>query len=128
MLAEAYKTATLLYGARILRAFGKNAMEQSERHKLACELLNTIESLKGDQMMFKCLLWPTFIAGTECQYHKERESAISMLRALWDSTSCLNAIGASKLLHEYWRDQDSILEATSQGQELNIINQGWLLV
>ncbi|KAJ2983157.1 hypothetical protein NQ176_g897 [Zarea fungicola] len=93
MLAEAYKTATLLYGARILRAFGKNAMEQSERHKLACELLNTIESLKGDQMMFKCLLWPTFIAGTECQYHKELVSTQSV-----PPSSYMN-IGEIKILY-----------------------------
>lgn len=129
LLSQAYKNATLLYGRRILRASTRQDSAKAQGNEaLVSELLAVIEILKSDATLFKCLLWPTFIAGLECQTEASRGYIIGYLRALWDLTACLNVIGASRLLQEYWQKQDSNDNTEQGGQEIRVIHQGWLLI
>jgi hypothetical protein len=79
-------------------------------------------------MFFKCLIWPTFIAGLECQTENTRESITTLLRGLWGFTSCLNVINASRILQEYWQKQDSSDDLEKAHQEIEVMGQGWLLI
>ncbi|CAI7618573.1 unnamed protein product [Penicillium pancosmium] len=133
LLAKAYKSAALIYGTRIFRAFASlsNTListQETENMALISELIATIELLAADEMFFKCLIWPTFIAGLECQTANTRDSITVLLRGLWNSTSCLNVINASRILQEYWQKQDSSDNLGKAHQEIEVMGQGWLLI
>ncbi|KAJ5967656.1 hypothetical protein N7501_003904 [Penicillium viridicatum] len=129
LLSEAYRAATVLYGKRVLRAFktssGTIAVENED---LVLRLLDVIDSLKCDPASFKCLLWPTFIAGLECQSHSEQQVVIGFLKMLWDLTCCLNVINASKMLHDHWKRRHFDGNLASGESEFYVIEQGWLLI
>ncbi|KAK5790792.1 hypothetical protein VI817_008079 [Penicillium citrinum] len=129
LLGEAYKNAALLYGRRILGGFPCfDVIPSSSDEDLASRSLVIIDSLKGHAMLFKCLLWPTFIVGLACHTQETRDSVNRHLRTLWDLTSCLNIISASRILKEYWVEQDSRGFLRNVGHEMQPIDQGWLLI
>jgi hypothetical protein len=133
LLASAYKSAALFYGTRIFRAFASPvytpiSTQETENETLVSELILTIQLLAPDEMFFKCLIWPTFIAGLECQTENTRESITTLLRGLWGFTSCLNVINASRILQEYWQKQDSSDDLEKAHQEIEVMGQGWLLI
>lgn len=129
LLSEAYRTAAVLYGKRVLRAF-KTSTETvaSDSEDLILRLLGVIDSLKCDPALFKCLLWPSFITGLECQTHGEQQAVMGFLKMLWDLTFCLNVINASKILRDHWKRKDFDGNLASGKSDLNVIEQGWLLI
>lgn len=129
LLSEAYQNAALLYGRRILRAFPcDEIVEFSNDEALASRLLAIIDCLEGHAILFKCLLWPTFIVGLACRTEEARNSVDRHLRTLWELTSCLNIINASRILQEFWVEQDSKGVFGNVGQGMQVIDQGWLLI
>lgn len=127
-LSLAYKTAALLYGRRVLNAF-KAAVPDNE--DLVLQLLALIDDLKSDTTLFKCLLWPTFIAGLECQTEAQQTAVLQSMRMLWDLTSCLNIISASKVLQDRWKQKPSTggaLHNVYGGPDLYRIDRDWLLI
>ncbi|PLB49192.1 hypothetical protein P170DRAFT_446914 [Aspergillus steynii IBT 23096] len=129
MLSEAYRTAAMLYGARVLRAFTTlTGTISSGNRELVLRLLDVIDSLKCDPALFKCLLWPTFIAGLESQTDIEQKLVIESLRMLWELTCCLNVIGASNILNDYWQRTHFDESSVPKESQLYMIEQGWLLI
>ncbi|KAJ5794947.1 hypothetical protein N7457_001546 [Penicillium paradoxum] len=117
MLSEAYKTAAAIYGKRIIRSFGIfTGTTTPDNEGLVLRLLEVIHSLKSDAALFKCLLWPTFIAGLECQGSNEQRLIIESLRMLWDLTCCLNVINASKILRDHWERKNFDSNSTEQAK------------
>lgn len=102
-LSQSFQLGSLIYGRRVLGALTGNAMSQDD---LVRALLGVIEVLKDDEILFKCILWPIFIAGLECQSQAQRDFLTSCLAQFWAETSCLNAVNASKILQEYWTRED----------------------
>jgi hypothetical protein len=125
MLSQAYKTATLIYGRRVLSALRTATPNNAE---LVSQLLSLIEGLQNDAMLFKCLLWPTFIAGLESWAKSQQTFVIRSLRALWDSTSCLNVIGASKILRDHWKREALPDDLMREISDVGGLGRGWLLI
>lgn len=129
LLSQAYKTAAVLYGNRVLCALKSPTLTKTfDNEALVSQLLDVIESLKGDEALFKCLLWPIFIAGLECQSDNEQILVIGSLKLLWDVTCCMNIISASRILHEYWKRKHFAGNFVPQESELYVIEEGWLLI
>jgi hypothetical protein len=126
MLSQAYKVATLLYGRRVLSAL--STQPTSNNAKLVSQLLSLIEALQNDAILFKCLLWPTFIAGLESWAKSQQAFVMESLRALWDSTSCLNVIGASKILRDHWKREDFPDALMCEISDVGGLGRGWLLI
>ncbi|CEJ60855.1 hypothetical protein PMG11_09411 [Penicillium brasilianum] len=125
MLSQAYKLAALLYGRRVLNALTEAT---SNNEKLVSQLLSLIETLQNDAVIFKCLLWPTFIAGLDCWTESQQVFVMKSLRALWDSTSCLNVIGASNILRDHWKREDLPEVLMQEISDINGLGRGWLLI
>ncbi|KAJ5664472.1 hypothetical protein N7507_005203 [Penicillium longicatenatum] len=124
LLSQAYKIGSLLYGGRILDAL---TGEETFQDDLVSELLGVVDSLKDDPALFKCILWPVFVAGLECQWQAQRDFLMTCLEKFWTLTRCLNGVNAAKTLQEYWH-QDS---PTARSQWIfNIGNLGrdWLWI
>ncbi|OBT53418.1 hypothetical protein VE04_07002 [Pseudogymnoascus sp. 24MN13] len=61
-LSQSFQLGSLIYGRRVLDALTGNVTSQDD---LVCALLGVIVALKDDEILFKCILWPIFIAGLE---------------------------------------------------------------
>ncbi|KAJ5171287.1 fungal-specific transcription factor domain-containing protein [Penicillium coprophilum] len=124
LLSESYRTTTLVYGNQVLSALmTSTGTVTPDYHGLVRQLLDVIDALKCEDALFKCLLWPTFIAGLECQNESERQQVMRYLKRLWDLTCCLNLISASTILQGHWRQKNIDTNSVP-----DFIGQGWLLV
>jgi hypothetical protein len=129
LLSQAYRDAALLYGNRVLRAFKTSTGAiATDNDILMSQLLNVIESLACDAALFKCLLWPTFIAGLVCQTDIEQNMVLIHLKRLWSLTCCLNVINASKILQDYWKRKRIVDSLVADETESHVLEQGWLLI
>jgi hypothetical protein len=125
-LSRSYKIGTVVYGRRILDAM---TGEKTVLDDTVAELLGLIDSLQNDRIMFKCVLWPIFIAGLECQWQPQREFLIACAERFWDITNCLNAVNAAKILQEYWRQTDASGQAQSRWIfDIGRLGRDWLWI
>ncbi|CAI7678984.1 unnamed protein product [Penicillium pancosmium] len=123
-LSESYKLGALLYAGRIVDALTEESLEQNH---LVTELLGVTESLKDNLEIFKCILWPMFVAGLECQWQAQRDFLIDCIEKFWDITNCLNAVNAAKMLQEYWQKESSTEDARSQWIfSMGSLDRDWL--
>ncbi|UKZ71123.1 uncharacterized protein TrAtP1_012086 [Trichoderma atroviride] len=83
MLSQAYKNAALLYGRHVLGPW----TDTTRNDELVSQLLRLVETLKNNATLFKCLLWPTFMAGLGSQAQSQKDAVIGLLGSLWDSTN-----------------------------------------
>ncbi|KAL4816691.1 fungal-specific transcription factor domain-containing protein [Aspergillus spinulosporus] len=120
MLGEAYKTAALLYGRQVLGS----ELASAESKDLVLRLLGLIDALKTQDTLFKCLLWPTFIAGLHCLERDQQGLVHDYLKRIWDLTACLNVISASNILEVYWE------RARLSGTRFHCVglDRRWLLI
>ncbi|KAL4908494.1 hypothetical protein BDW74DRAFT_175179 [Aspergillus multicolor] len=130
-LSEAYKTAALLYGRQVIGTLSP-ALEDVER-ELVLRLLNLIDALKDQETLFKCLLWPTFIAGLHlhCVGQKrdlQQTFILGSLRKLWDLTSCLNVITATNILKNLWDRGAHHPAKTHNALQFIELDRHWLLI
>jgi hypothetical protein len=102
-LSQAYKLGALLFGQRVLAALVKNPPDNSG---LVFDLLQLLESLRVEQSLFKCALWPILVAGLECRSVAQREFLSECLEKFWIATNCVNVINAAKILQDYWRPEN----------------------
>ena len=124
MLSEAYKTATLLYGNQVL---GTLTAASPNNGELVSQLLALIDALK-DRSLFKCLLWPTFVAGLHCQEQDQQGFIIDSLRIIWNLTNCLNAISASNILKYHWEQMKTPKPLYKVAPGPNELDHYWLLI
>jgi hypothetical protein len=125
MLSQAYQYAALLYGRHVL---GTSRTVIQDNKELVPQLLGLIDALKGDEALFKCLLWPTFIAGIGCWSQSQRSFVIGSLEMLWNSTSCLNVISASNILRGHWERKERPGAVLRNGSDIDGLGYGWLLI
>ncbi|KAF7586990.1 hypothetical protein BBP40_007882 [Aspergillus hancockii] len=125
-LAQSYKIGTMIYGKRVLSTLMGENISQDD---LVYELIGMVEILKGDESLFKCILWPMFVAGLESRQQPQRDYVISCLEKFWFETKCINVVNAGNLLRKFWQQEDS--EKTSSSHWIFNIGQlggDWLLI
>ncbi|KAL4892291.1 fungal-specific transcription factor domain-containing protein [Aspergillus ambiguus] len=129
VLAQSYQIGALLYGQRILDTLAK---EDSRRDDLVQDLIHVIGLLREDDALLKCILWPIFVAGLECQLPAQRDFLLDSLKRFWAVTSCLNVVNAARILQGYWQWQQ---QEGGQGCfasrwvfTIGRLGQDWLLI
>lgn len=125
-LAQSYKIASLIYGDCVLGAHIGNTISQSDS---VDELICIIDALKNDEALFKCILWPMFVAGLESQRQTQRDFVTRCLEKFWFETKCLNVVNAGNILQRFWRQEDQ--QQTSLSHWIFNIGQlgnDWLLI
>ncbi|KAK9319211.1 fungal-specific transcription factor domain-containing protein [Lipomyces orientalis] len=125
-LAFAYKLGATIYGRRVLDASTGDVSSQDD---LVCELIGVIGSLQDDNALFKCILWPMFVAGLECRWQAHRKFLVECMEKFWGLTLCLNVINAADILNEYWQRVDRQNQLSSQWIfDIGRLGQDWLLI
>ncbi|KAL4969826.1 Zn(II)2Cys6 transcription factor [Aspergillus stella-maris] len=126
-LARVYQLGALLYGQRVLDAFQGI---RSDATTVLPELIAVINSLRRSTLL-KCILWPIFVAGLECQDQRQRDILIQALAQFWSDTYCSNVKNAAKILQEYWTKIDDTTSKTVASDwifDIGSSTNDWLLI
>ncbi|KAL4993258.1 fungal-specific transcription factor domain-containing protein [Aspergillus recurvatus] len=102
-LAQSYKAATTIYGWRICDALTADTTPLGD---VVGGLVNAIGVLRQDRTLFKCILWPLFIAGLECQCDQQRDYIRQCLQSFWFETKCINVVNAVAILDRLWAEAE----------------------
>ncbi|XRM40442.1 hypothetical protein ABZX51_003762 [Aspergillus tubingensis] len=125
-LAQAYKSATLIYGWRICDALTGNNTPLSD---LVTGLVHEVHILRKDEALFKCILWPLFIAGLESEDQAQRSQVRGFLDSFWFETKCINVINAVTILERFWVDPSEVEDASySWIFRMGQVEGDWLLI
>ncbi|KAJ5682600.1 hypothetical protein N7462_005765 [Penicillium macrosclerotiorum] len=125
-LSRSYKLGALVYGKRIHDSLTGGVTVLDD---VISELLGLIDSLKNDHVLFKCVLWPIFVAGLECHWQVQRDFLVGCMEQFWDITSCLNAVNAARILQDYWKQSDASGQAPSQWIfDIGRLGRDWLWI
>ncbi|KAE8358399.1 fungal-specific transcription factor domain-containing protein [Aspergillus caelatus] len=125
-LAEAYKAGALIYGRRVSDALVR---ETTPLNHLVGGLIAIIEAMRCDEALFKCILWPMFVAGLESQQQDQRDFIISCLEKFWFETKCINVVNAANILRRFWKMSDTQQTVSSQWIfNIGQLGRDWLLI
>ncbi|OKL60434.1 hypothetical protein UA08_03998 [Talaromyces atroroseus] len=120
-LARAYKAAVYLYARRVVSkmtptttTFSSDRITTStgttgplrDRRIVENELLQNLSFISPDDEHFKCLIWPTFIAGAESTSIEQRMTTLRLLGSLWNGFYSFNLQSAASVLKVMWDKQD----------------------
>lgn len=126
-LSECYKLGALIYGQRVLDMVLDQDTSQEE---VVQNLFATIEALNEDATLFKCILWPIFVAGLECRSSIERGFVMRALERFWTVTLCLNTVNAGRILRSYWQTENGNNNNRPSNWVLGMgqLGEDWLLI
>lgn len=112
-LASAYQASVYLYTSRVLSRAREGfsppwkEINLPEDHSIiANDLITRICSVPRSDPHFKCLIWPTFIAGAECRRLAQRALVLEQLGALYQAVASVNVRNAGWVLRLMWQKQD----------------------
>jgi hypothetical protein len=113
-LATIWQAAVYLYASRVLsrpRTQGRatsNTLGLPPDHKDITNLLiQQIPLIPVADAHFKCLIWPTFIAGAECRNPSQRPLLLQTLSAIYYDVTSVNVRNAAWVLSLMWQKRDS---------------------
>ena len=113
-LATIYKASVYLYASRVLSRPRTPSNPAPARFSLPPDHTPIASSLPAQLALippadphFKCLVWPTFIAGAECTRPEDRPFILAHLSTLYYAITSVNVRNAAWVLSLMWRKRDS---------------------
>ncbi|KAL5365442.1 fungal-specific transcription factor domain-containing protein [Aspergillus floccosus] len=112
-LATVYRAAVYLYASRVLSRPRPSAavsvgLGLPADHALVANLLiREITLIPVADPHFKCLIWPTFIAGAECRDPAQRPFLLRTLSDLYYDVTSVNVRNAAWVLSLMWQKRDA---------------------
>lgn len=123
-LATVFKGAVYLYASRVLSRPRPGAATipnhfglPSDHAEVADLIIRKIALIPIEDPHFKCLIWPTFIAGAECRDPSQRPFVLNKLRALYFNITSVNVRNAAWVLSLMWQKQDQKKAEKEQQQQ-----------
>lgn len=111
-LATSYQDAVYLYTSRLLSRAREGFSPpwadvglQLDHRLIATNLITQICLIPDSDPHFKCLIWPTFIAGAECR-PSQRGLILEKLGSLYEALTSVNVRNAAWVLRLMWQKQD----------------------
>ncbi|KAJ5590670.1 hypothetical protein N7450_004642 [Penicillium hetheringtonii] len=112
-LASSYQAAVYLYTSRVLSRSREGFSPPwtdlgvpADHSAVANNLVTQLCSVPSSDPHFKCLIWPTFIAGAECRRPSQRALILEMLGAIYQSVTSVNVRNAAWVLRLMWQNKD----------------------
>lgn len=113
-LASTYKAAVYLYASRVISRprLGSISVRPSwfglppDHDAVAQFLIQQLSVIPPRDQHFKCLIWPTFIAGAECRDASHRPFILDRLSTLYYAIATVNVRNAAWVLSMMWQKQD----------------------
>lgn len=104
-LAASYKAAVYLYAVRVLSRPRLSPSSNATTAAITNELIHQLSSIPRTDPHFKCLIWPTFIAGAESWNRAQRATILDLLNAIYHVIMSVNVRNAAWVLSVMWRKQ-----------------------
>ncbi|KAJ5773975.1 hypothetical protein N7457_008871 [Penicillium paradoxum] len=111
-LATSYQDAVYLYTSRVLSrqrpGFSPPWTDVGlplDHRLIATNLITQICLVPATDPHFKCLIWPTFIAGAECR-PSQRGLILEKLGSIYETLTSVNVRNAAWVLRLMWQKQD----------------------
>ena len=111
-LATSYQDAVYLYTSRVLSRSREGFSPPwtdvglpNDHRLIATNLITQICLIPPSDPHFKCLIWPTFIAGAECR-PSQRALSLEKLGSLYEALTSVNVRNAAWVLRLMWQKQD----------------------
>ncbi|KGO64039.1 Protein of unknown function DUF3468 [Penicillium italicum] len=111
-LATSYQDAVYLYTSRVLSRAREGFSPPwtgvglpLDHRLIATNLITQICLIPDSDPHFKCLIWPTFIAGAECR-PSQRGLILEKLGSLYKALTSVNVRNAAWVLRLMWQKQD----------------------
>lgn len=117
-LASVYRASVYLYASRVLsRPRAGAAISNSfglppDHSAVANRLIHEIALIPVTDPHFKCLIWPSFIAGAECRDPAQRPILLQTLSTLYYHITSVNVRNAAWVLSLMWRKRDAKRQET----------------
>ncbi|KAL4897242.1 putative C6 finger domain protein Acr-2 [Aspergillus ambiguus] len=116
-LATVYRAAVYLYASRVLsrprsgtaRSVGLGL--PADHTRVTDLLIREISLIPLADPHFKCLIWPTFIAGAECRDPAQRPFLLRTLSDLYYDVTSVNVRNAAWVLSLMWQKRDAKRQA-----------------
>ncbi|KAL2818837.1 fungal-specific transcription factor domain-containing protein [Aspergillus granulosus] len=112
-LATSYKAAVYLYATRVLSrprpgatCVSTNFGLPPDHAEVAALLIHQFTLIPSTDPHFKCLIWPSFIAGAECRDPAKRPFLLQTLRSLYFHITSVNVRNSAWVLTMMWRKRD----------------------
>ncbi|KAF7590127.1 hypothetical protein BBP40_003240 [Aspergillus hancockii] len=113
-LATIWQAAVYLYTSRVLsrprthdRATSSIFGLPPDHQDITNLLIQQIPLIPVADAHFKCLIWPTFIAGAECRDPSHRPFLLQTLSAIYYDVTSVNVRNAAWVLSLMWQKRDS---------------------
>ncbi|CAG7983471.1 unnamed protein product [Penicillium salamii] len=111
-LATSYQDAVYLYTSRVLSRSREGFSPPwtdvgmpTDHRLITTNLITQICLVPASDPHFKCLIWPTFIAGAEC-LPSQRALILEKLGSLYEALTSANVRNAAWVLRLMWQKQD----------------------
>ncbi|CAG7918732.1 unnamed protein product [Penicillium olsonii] len=121
-LATSYQDAVYLYTSRVLSRSREGFSPPwtdvgmpTDHRLITTNLITQICLVPASDPHFKCLIWPTFIAGAEC-LPSQRALILDKLGSLYESLTSANVRNAAWVLRLMWQKQDLKRRDRNEGQ------------
>ena len=121
-LATSYQDAVYLYTSRVLSRSREGFSPPwtdvgmpTDHRLITTNLITQICLVPASDPHFKCLIWPTFIAGAEC-LPSQRALILDKLGSLYESLTSANVRNAAWVLRLMWQKQDLKRRDRHEGQ------------
>lgn len=91
--------------------------------ELASQVIADLCTLPTKDPFFKCIVWPTFIAGAETEAPEQRDAVRRLFHDFLLEVRSENVANAAAVLEEIWRRSDREKEQGDTGRQSK--NGGW---
>lgn len=112
-LASSYQTSVYLYTSRVLSRAREgyapawpDVAIPTDHSRVANDLIAQVCSIPVSDPHFKCLIWPTFIAGAESRRLAHRPLILQKFGAIYQTVTSANVRNAAWVLRLMWQKQD----------------------
>lgn len=112
-LSEAFRYAGLLYTERL--ACPTVASQHNNVQNLVSQVVYYATSLENGSQAEKFLLWPLFVAGSECVNELQQQIVRTKCREIMSRSGYMNNLAALDVLEKLWAGQTEAQEARIPG-------------
>lgn len=116
-LSEAFRYAALLYTERLASPNVPSA--HSNFRNLVSQVVYYATSLESGSGADKFLLWPLFVAGSECVNELQQNIVRSKCREIMARSGYMNNLAALEVLERLWAGDHNWKEEASQGRKMS---------
>lgn len=120
-LSEAFRYAALLYTERL--ASPTLPSGHSNFQNLVSQVVYYATSLETGSSAEKFLLWPLFVAGSECVNELQQNIVRAKCREMMSRSGYMNNLSALDVLEKLWATELKESEARSPGTRLHIVGR-----